>query len=796
MRRLTRRRGKCSYRDVLPPLTPLPIDPHIGAIVERVSRHRAAVVTAAPGAGKTTRVPPALAAGGRVLLLQPRRVAARAIARRIAAEQAWTPGREVGWHVRFDRHFTADTRLIVATEGILTARLQQDPLVQDIRTIVIDEFHERSIHADLGLALAREAWRARDDLRLVVMSATLDAGRVAAYLDDCPVIDVPGRPHTLAISYYAGLAVEDAIVAALPRSTGALLCFLAGAPEIRRAADRLRVVPGLAGIPVVPLHGSLAADEQDAALQPAATRRVVLATNIAETTLTVPDVAGVVDTGWHKVARYDADRGIDSLETERVSQDSADQRAGRAGRVQAGAVMRLWDARDRLRAHREPEIARVDLASVALDVLAWGGDPRALAWFEPPPAGALDAAMALLARLGAIDEAGVLTDVGRALRRIPLHPRLGRMLLAGRAAPAIARACALLSERHVIAPRHGATVCDLLSAIDDERALPPHVLRVARDVAQAAQSALGGPAATTLTDVEFRRAVLAGYGDRVARRRVVAGDRFVMASGTGARLARESGVVSPEFIVATDVTSGNPAPGADALIRLATGIDREWIAPTSTEVRHEFDPASGSVRAARVDLYDALVMAEHPVAADSSAAGPIVAVEYLRRGPRDPDVQLLRRLAFAGIDLSFEDLVRDASAHVTRLVDVNLETALPPDARRTLSTQAPLALTVPSGRDVRLDYRDGGIVLAAVKLQELFGLADSPRIGVRRIPVTFELLAPNGRPVQVTNDLKSFWSRGYSEVRKELRARYPKHPWPEDPWTAKPTGRAIRRTRP
>ena len=228
------------------------------------------------------------------------------------------------------------------------------------------------------------------------------------------------------------------------------------------------------------------------------------------------------------------------------------------------------------------------------------------------------------------------------------------------------------------------------------------------------------------------------------------------------------------------------------MIRLATGIDREWITPTSTHVRHEFDPASGSVRAARVDLYDALVMAEHAVAADPTAAGPIVAVEYIRRGPRETDVQLLRRVAFAGVDLDFDDLVRAASAHVTRLADVDLNAALTADARRSLQVHAPIALTVPSGREVRLDYRDGGIVAAAVKLQELFGLADSPRIGVRRVPVTFELLAPNGRPVQVTNDLKSFWSRGYPEVRKELRARYPKHPWPEDPWTAKATGKTKR----
>ena len=772
-----------------PPLTPLTIDPYVAGIVDAVRRHRAAVVTAAPGAGKTTRVPPALSADGRVLLLQPRRVAARAIARRIAVEQGWTLGRDVGWHVRFDRNVTAGTRLIVATEGILTASLQQDPLLQDVRTLIIDEFHERSIHADLGLTLAREAWRARDDLRLVVMSATMDAAGVAAYLGDCPIIDVPGRSHALTISYHPGVPVEHAIREALPRSPGALLCFLPGAAEIRRAADRLRAALASSETAIVPLHGSLDADEQDAALRPTGARRVVLATNVAETTLTVPDVTCVVDTGLHKVARYDADRAIDSLETERISRDSADQRAGRAGRVQAGIVLRLWDARDRLRPHREPEIARVDLASAALDVLAWGGDPRRLAWFESPPAGSIDAAMELLARLGAIEGAAVLTPLGRMLRRLPLHPRLGRMLMAGRAAPAIAQACALLSERHVVPARHGSTACDLLSAVDQEQALPPHVIRVARDLTRAAQPALEGPTPTALTDAEFRRAVLAGYGDRVARRRAAGSDRFVLTSGTGARLARESGVVLPEFIVATDVTSGHAPPGGEALIRLATGIDREWIVPTATRTRHSFDPASGSVRAARVEMYGALVLSEHAIAADPADAGPIVADEYIRRGPVDADVQVLRRAAFAGVEVEFEALTRAAAAQAIRLADVDLTSALSPEARRALAAQAPTTLVVPSGRETRLDYRDGGVVAASVKLQELFGLADSPRIGVRRVPVTFELLAPNGRPVQVTNDLRSFWSRGYQEVRKELRARYPKHPWPEDPWTARPTAR-------
>src|SRR5262249_14931843 len=332
------------------PLQALPIDGYVEPIVAAVRRARAVVVTAAPGAGKTTRVPPALLNDGPVVLLQPRRVAARAIAARIAAERGWTLGREVGWQVRFERRFTDDTNLLVVTEGVLTARLQSDPLLSDFRTIVLDEFHERSVHADLAIALARQAWRARaprpgggaDDLRIVVMSATLDAGAVAAFLDDCPIVEVPGRTYPLEVAYAPGASIAHAAADALSATDGQVLCFLPGAAEIRRAvADvRSRVARD---VEVVPLHGSLDADEQDLALQPSAGRRIVVATNIAETSLTVPGVTAVVDSGLQKIARYDADRGIDSLETERITADAADQRAGRAGRLAPGIVRRLWD---------------------------------------------------------------------------------------------------------------------------------------------------------------------------------------------------------------------------------------------------------------------------------------------------------------------------------------------------------------------------------------------------------------------------------------------------------------------
>jgi ATP-dependent helicase HrpB len=549
---------------------------------------------------------------------------------------------------------------------------------------------------------------------------------------------------------------------------------------------------------VLPLHGSLDADAQDAAISPSTDRRVILSTNIAETTLTVPDVVGVVDGGYHKVARYDADRAIDSLDTERIPQDCADQRAGRAGRTQAGRVARLWDQRDRLRATREPEIARVDLSSTVLEVIAWGGNPLAFAWYEAPPDRAVQAAVELLRRLEAIDATGALTPLGHDLKRLPLHPRLGRLLLAADGAPEAARACALLADRHAASPRHGATTCDLLASVDRDERLPPHVLRVAHELRDASRR-VRGRAAASIAETDFRRAVLAAYPDRVARRRVPRADRFVLSTGTGARLARESGVHDAEFIVAVDVTAaaGTPASvrrnhpevAAEALIRLATQIEREWLPVCAPEIRHVFDESTGCVRAARVTRYDELVLTEQPAAADPEIAARLIGEEYIRRGPSESDTELIRRLRIAGAPLSFADLVLPASVGASQLSEIDLARHLPDDVRRKLAQHAPPMLRVPSGRDVRLEYRDDDRVVAAVKLQELFGLGDTPRIGPARTPVTFELLAPNGRPVQVTSDLRSFWKRGYPEVRKELRARYPKHPWPEDPWTAPPTAR-------
>ncbi|HVL68718.1 MAG TPA: ATP-dependent helicase C-terminal domain-containing protein [Vicinamibacterales bacterium] len=761
-------------------LSPLPVDDYVPAILDHLRARRAVVVVAAPGAGKTTRVPPALTAEGPVMLLQPRRVAARNIARRVAGERGWTLGREVGWHIRFERRTGPETLLTVATEGILTARLQQDPLLSDIRTVVFDEFHERSIHSDLGLSLAKQAWRARDDLRIVVMSATLNAGRVSAYLDGCPVIDVPGTLHPLEITYRPQQPIAGAAADLLRATPGHVLCFVAGAGEARKAAGEIRsAVDG--STEVVELHGSLSSDEQDRALVPSARRRVIVATNIAETSLTVPGVTGVVDTGQHKVARYDAARGIDTLQLERIPADAAEQRAGRAGRLATGTVRRLWHEADRLRPHREPDIARIDLSAPVLDILAWGGDLETFEWFEHPAGESLAAAMELLRLVGAA-EGGRLTATGRRMCRLPLHPRLARILIEAGGAWEAAVACALLSDRS-LQPRHPATTtCDLLV---DRRDLPPHVLQNA----EALQRAAGGSG--RCDDVMLRRALFAGYADRVARRRGPGDPRVLMATGHGARIGDESGVRTGEFVVALDVQGGRRGQQSEARIRVASIVERDWIAPTAVRLDHEVDE-SGVVRAVERELAGAIVLRERSVPPDPAIAASRLAAAFLARPLPDADGQLLNRLRFAGREADVRQLAEAAAAGRRRVDDVRLADALDWTTRETLETLAPATFTAPSGRTHRLEYREDGTVALAIKLQELFGLADTPRIGPQREPLLILLLAPNGRPVQTTRDLRSFWTTTYPDVRRELRGRYPRHPWPEDPWQATPTARTRR----
>ena len=768
--------------------SPLPIDARLAEIVEIVGRARAAVIVAAPGAGKTTRVPPALAAArGRVAVLQPRRVAARSLARRVAEERGWTLGREVGWHVRNDRNDSAHTRVLFMTEGILAARLQRDPLAGAFSVIVLDEFHERTIHADLALAMAREAWRARSDLALVVMSATLDATRVAAFLDDAPVIVIEGRTHPLEITYAPGADAASAALGEINRGARGVLCFLPGAAEIRRTIDALSGMTTAVPFDAVPLHGGLSSDEQDRALAPGARPRVVVATNIAETSLTVPDITTVVDGGLQRVSRFDAARGIDVLVTERITRDAADQRAGRAGRIESGRAVRLWDRADRLRPHREPEIARVDLAPAVLTLLAWGGDPRRTAWLDPPPAAALDAAFALLERLGAVDETGRLTPLGDRMRALPLHPRLARILIDAGGAFEAAAACAILSEPKLPAARRVAGVAsmsDLLPLIDAWRDMPAHVRRVADDLVRAA-----GGQHSRIDETALAHAVFTGFADRLARRREPRGRELLMASGSGARLAVESGVIESEFVVCLDVfsTAGGP------IVRLASAVDRSWLTPNRDVVEHAVTP-DGAIRATRTEYVDALPFAARIVPADPGIVATRLADAWIEASGADVDAQmLLRRLGHAGLAVDLRALAEAAAAGASRVSDIDIRRALFHTDASALEKRAPASLLLPSQRRVALQYREDGSVVAAAKLQELFGLLETPRAG--GTPVTFELLAPNGRPVQITRDLASFWRTGYAEVRKELRARYPRHPWPDDPLTATPTARPKRRGR-
>ncbi len=791
---------------------PLPVDAYIDPIREALDRHRAAVLTAAPGAGKTTRVPPALVDQGRVLLLQPRRVAARAMARRIADERGWMLGREVGWHIRFERKAGADTRLLVVTEGILTAYLQDDPLLSNVTTLIVDEFHERSVHADLGLALARQAWLARPDLRLLVMSATLDTGPVSRFLDDCPVIDVPGTLHPLSIAYAPGQSVAGALDEVLPATRGNALCFLPGAGEIARAQRETEGIAARHGVDLLTLYGSMDAAEQDAVLRSddgapgppkrAARRRVILATNIAETSLTVPGVSIVIDTGLHKVARYNGERGVDSLTLERITMDSADQRAGRAGRLGPGTVRRLWDQRDHLRPHREPEVQRIDLAQPVLSILGWGGDPATFEWFERPAGDRLAIALTLLERLGLVKD-GRATEEATLLRRLPLHPRLARILVDGLGSFEAAAACAWLSEPGRSEGRDQSTSCDLLPVIDSWARLPFHLKRVAENLERSAEAVLGKRKARHIDETAFRRAIFAGYPDRVAKRR--SGDRVTLATGHGAVMGRESGVRDGEWLVALDVTSGmgNVASGfsrtaatsaTEATVRAACRIEPEWLAPTRSEVIHRVDD-SGVVRAHATDWYDALVLRERPVPVDPEVAASMLAQAWLDREHDADTERLLRRAAFAGHTLDLPALATSAATGAKGLKELDLAAHLSWATKQAIDRDAPDSLAVPSGRSMRLEYAADGTVSVAVKLQELFGLAETPRLGPKKIPVTIHLLAPNARPVQSTQDLKSFWATTYQEVRKELRGRYPRHPWPEDPWTATPTHRTTRRPR-
>ena len=824
----------------------LPIEGVIPEFLEALRSSRAVVLTAPPGAGKTTGIPPAmldsgLFPAGQIVMLQPRRMAARAAAARMARERGERVGGVVGYQIRFDKKASKDTRILVVTEGILTRRFLSDPLLEGVACVILDEFHERSVHVDLALAFCRELMEVREDLRLVVMSATLDAGPIAAYLGGCPQVSGGERPFDVEIEYEklpGQDRIEDrtarAVRGMLRKEGGDILVFLPGAPEIRRTQEALRGVPE-----VLPLYGALPAEEQDQALVPGDKRRVILATNIAETSLTVPGVTAVIDSGLCKQMQYDPHSGLDRLQLTRISKQSAAQRAGRAGRTAPGRVLRLWTGHEHraLPESDQPEILRVDLAAHLLSVLAFHpGDPREYYFFDPPKPAVLEASLELLSMLGALEPGEYkLTVKGRRLAEIPAHPRIGSLLLRAAERGLLnegALLCALLSERDILEETPETTDSDLLYRMElfqksGESGFNTRAVREARDqffkIARSRQkkkSRAGGERLLSL--------LLPAYPDRVCRRREKNSDEAVMVGGRGVRLARESGVKDAELFIAVEADAGKRGLHSKALVRKASAVtpgmlEDEFPDLIDVEEGAVFDEKKRAVVGVRRQSYRGLLLQERTgVRVDPAVVSGVLAQEAAGRfdeifKPDKPAMQLRARLLFLGkvlpgeswpdvSDKGLKAWLPELCAGRSRFSQLKridwakeIKNRLAYKLQKLLDQEAPEKIRVPSGSHTRLDYLPAlepeGAPVLAVKLQECFGLQDTPRIARGRVAVLMHLLAPNRRPVQVTTDLKNFWNQTYREVRKELRARYPKHPWPEDPWTAPPKKGTKRRKR-
>lgn len=894
------------WNPLVPALAPLPIDDVLPDLLAVLGARGSAVLHAPPGAGKTTRVPPALAAAGlagqgQVVVLEPRRVAARAAARRIAAERGCTLGREVGWWIRFERKFRADTRVVFATEGIVVRWLQRDPFLEGVGALVFDEFHERALAADLALALARQVQRdARPDLKLLAMSATLDSGPLAAFLGDAPVVRSEGRLHPVETRLlerpddrHLSLQIAAAVRRALAESEGDLLVFLPGRGEIRRAEEALAPLAAERDLALCPLFGDLPIEAQDAALRPGPRRRVVLATNVAETSVTVAGVRAVVDSGLARQLRYDPATGLDRLETVRIARSAADQRAGRAGREGPGLCLRLWHAADdlALRPFEPPEVRRVDLAGAVLEIAAWGTpDARTFPWFEAPEPARLARAIAELTDLGALAASGI-TPIGRRLAALPLPPRLGRLMLEGERLGVeadTALLAALLSERDPSRTERrdhrAGSRSDLLDRLDSLRSArsadsstlfhlrdellgilrrrgdddsgglqrPPTPAvdrpapsepnratdaapamtpisgasrRATRDAAErqratTASVAPAGAGGEWGRDEALLRAIAAAYLDRLCRRRDAGSDRAVMVGGRGVRLGRESTVRDAELFVAVALDAGRAGERAEGLVRAASAVERDWLPPELVRSTRElaWDDARERVVARAVVRFEDLVLEEKGVPIDDPEAAAALLAERaageLERALALGDEKrkdLKRRMEFLG-RLRPELDLPDFEARLTELlpgIAAGKRTyaelrALPLDGlflgsldrhqRLALEREAPERIEVPSGSRIQIDYSDPERPVLAVKIQELFGLAETPRLAGGKVPLLLHLLAPNGRPQQVTHDLASFWRNTYPQVRKELAGRYPKHAWPEDPATARPERRPRRRS--
>ena len=861
----------------------LPIDAILPAIDDAVRTRRRLVLTAPPGSGKSTRVPPRLLdlVPGQVLLLQPRRVATRSLATRIAAERGIVLGQQVGYRVRFEKVGGADTRLWVMTEGTLTRRLQDDPYLEGVSCVILDEFHERSLHTDLALAWLAELQRTvRDDLVIIVMSATMDPLPVARFLKDAhgdaPVLDAPGRPFPVAVRFWPQRAEDhlaDRVAAAVTEALadpdcGDVLVFLPGVGEIRGAQA---VLDGRVDAEVLPLHGQLPPDEQDRALRSGERRRVILSTNVAETSLTIPGVRTVIDSGLARVNRFNPDTGLDELVLEGISKASADQRAGRAGRTAPGRCWRMWSpsADNRRAAATDPEIARVDLAPTALLLKSWqGADPRLFPWFQAPASDRLQAAEDLLAMLGASPAAfGALTPRGRQLARLPAHPRLARLLLDAAEAGDPRLGCtlaALVGERDIRLPRQGSRreapfadpsptdALDRLDALAEAEArgfrgdlrnqgIDANAAREAARVREELLRALPNELRCAKPEAVPARAdadtvirlLLAAYPDRVGRRAGPDQNRGMLVGGVAVEIERASGLATrpgtprPELFLAYSVQglSGRSANGQTTLVRQAGELDEALIAAvfpgsisrreqlTWNHQRQQVDALIGwyyrdlCLRMAKDGSQPdpaavSQALAEHlmPEAAslfadDEEAGGwlrryrwlAVACPELSLPAISDDDLRAIVADLCAGCRSRAEVVAKPKLPWLTGRLDFHLASRV--------AAMAPSHLTVPTGNHIRLDYAEAtatrGPVLA-VRLQELFGLLATPRIAEGRIPVLLHLLGPNYRPEQITTDLASFWTNTYPQVRKDLRSRYPKHSWPDDPLSAP----AVARGRP
>lgn len=819
--------------------------------------HRGAVLVAPPGAGKTTRAPLALLDepwldGGKILLLEPRRLAARAAALRMA-ELLGEPdaGGTVGYRMRLETRVGPRTRIEVVTEGILTRMLQSDPSLDGVALVIFDEFHERSLHADLGLALTLHSRSLlRPDLRVLVMSATLDAEPVAALLGEAPVVRSEGRMYPVETRWldrpvdgWIEPAVARTVRAALADEEGDVLVFLPGAAEIRRTAELLQDgVPS--GTCVHQLFGMLPREEQDLALRPgrAGRRKVVLASAIAETSLTIEGVRVVVDAGLMRVPRFDPGTGMSRLETLRVTRDSADQRRGRAGRTAPGVCYRMWTAGEEqgLVPERAPEIREADLAGLILELASWGAGPSELSWMDPPPEAAVAQARELLSELEALDGGGALTAHGGRMAALGLHPRLAHMVLRGMERGVGALACdlaALLEERDILRGTVGPPEADLrtrVEALAPGRSALPRGATVDRGAAarvrqQAEQlrrrcgvDGNGSPLRDASAVAQVGALAAMAYPDRVGQLRAGARGRFVLRNGRGVTLDPSDALAGEPWIVVVELDGRGREGRVFQCVPVALPEIEELFAGQILEQDEvEWDEGAGRVRARTVRRLGALVLQEgalhrpdpHQVAAALCGG---VAQRGLHVLPWSKETEQLRgRLAYlhaldadvwpdvseAALEASLDRWVApfvQGFRSVDDLARTDLGQALaslvPWELRAELDRLAPTHVEVPSGSRVALDYSDPAAPALAVRLQEVFGMVDTPRIGGGRTPLTLRLLSPAMRPVQVTRDLASFWRNAYFEVRKDLRARYPKHAWPEDPLKAEPTRRTKRRS--